>query len=409
MPDRKGSQLGAPSSLLASDYLLGVRPTESDPGNRNIRITPAALSNYVPALYARVTTAQARTLQTEADVFPNRLYYIESQSGVVYITHGLFDAATFSPVALRRNLDGTYTSGTYTLTDSTEVFEEGAPDSGNTFLTDWLVVNAPYGKYQIGQTVPDAGKTPVQSILNAFSGVLYPTYTVAALSIDMSASPTGEVGEVVINTIGDLFTPGDAGSLTNNRLFVDGQQVASGLGNTLSKALSMTRALTPKSIHGLVSYNEGDRKTTSTGEDDDRNAAIRNPNAPQAAEADFHSETLSFRGFYRLFWGAASVAPATSAQVRALPGNQLTSAGNQFTLTTGTTEKTFAIVLPPGLSLVSVTDLDNLNANITTAYVAQPTISVNNAGGIPVPGYTPYVYQAAGPYGSSARHLFQFA
>jgi hypothetical protein len=121
------------------------------------------------------------------------------------------------------------------------------------------------------------------------------------------------------------------------------------------------------------------------------------------------SADLVITGSYALFFGPTTAAPTTSASVRSLPQSQLVAQGNTGTLNTGTTALKLAIVLPPGRTLQSVTDLDNQGLNLTAKYVAQPTISVNDASGTPVPGYTPYVLSIATPYTASARHAFTYA
>lgn len=121
------------------------------------------------------------------------------------------------------------------------------------------------------------------------------------------------------------------------------------------------------------------------------------------------SADLVIAGSYPLFFGAASAAPTSSAAARALPQTQPAAQRNTGILNTGTTALKMAIVLPPGRTLQSVVDLDNQNLNLTAKYVAQATISVNDAGGNPVPGYTPYVLSIATPYTASARHQFTYA
>ena len=119
------------------------------------------------------------------------------------------------------------------------------------------------------------------------------------------------------------------------------------------------------------------------------------------------SADIIISGAYRLFFGPG---PATTgAAIRALAGSQLAPGGGSGTLNTGTTATVFTIVLPPGRTLTGVTDLDSLNANLTSAYVPQPTISVPDAGGVPVPGYTPYVLSAAIAYSATKRHAFTYA
>ena len=90
------------------------------------------------ALYQRLSSTQARALQNEEEVYPNRLYEITPAPLVLQagqepppdngigsrkiLTTGLFDGISFSPVAVRVEADGTFTPGRYTLTDTEESF-----------------------------------------------------------------------------------------------------------------------------------------------------------------------------------------------------------------------------------------------------------------------------------------------
>jgi hypothetical protein len=91
----------------------------------------------------------------------------------------------------------------------------------------------------------------------------------------------------------------------------------------------------------------------------------------------------------------------TSAGVRSLT-KRLENVGNVFTLTTGNTNTIFQLWLPTGISLVSVIDLDALNANITASYTSE-SLSVNDAGGTPIVG-TLYTFTSSVPYTTSHAH-----
>jgi len=106
---------------------------------------------------------------------------------------------------------------------------------------------------------------------------------------------------------------------------------------------------------------------------------------------------------YLLFYGPAASIPNNSAGVRALPNNRFTNAGNVFNLNTGNSLIRFVIALPPGVTITQVIDLDALNANITSEYVSQGTVSVLDAGGNSV-NYTVYAMTQAIPYSSNHRH-----
>lgn len=114
------------------------------------------------------------------------------------------------------------------------------------------------------------------------------------------------------------------------------------------------------------------------------------------------SADVVYSGYNKIFYGTG--AALTSAAARALSGQQLTSQGNSFTLNTGTSATQFTILVPPGKALGSVIDQDAANTPITGDYVAQATISVNNAAGVAVPGYTPYLKTQSASYGINHRH-----
>lgn len=112
-------------------------------------------------------------------------------------------------------------------------------------------------------------------------------------------------------------------------------------------------------------------------------------------------------GRYLLGFGAVAAAPTTSAQARAL-NTQLAQDSGAFTLNTGTTHTRFAVVLPPGKVLQSVTDIDNQNLNLTAKYELQPLITVNDAAGNPVANYRLYLLAQATPYTVNARHVVTY-
>lgn len=238
---------------------------------------------------------------------------------------------------------------------------------------------------------------------------ILPTYATASLALTQSPPTDGEVGETVADTLTATFNQADAGALTSIQINRDGVRVSTASTTSpFTRNSNAVRVLCSIAYQAFVSYAAGAAKPVPPSNAlDTRPAAVRNPSVPQAAEVNLGSNVLYLNGYYRLFFGAASTSPADSAAVRALPQNQLTNQGNQGTLSTGTTASTFAIALPPGYKLLSVFDLDNQGANITAAYKAQDTLRVNDAGGTPH-DYFLYLYRAAGPYPTSARHQFTY-
>jgi len=115
--------------------------------------------------------------------------------------------------------------------------------------------------------------------------------------------------------------------------------------------------------------------------------------------------TLTYYQAY--FFGSSATVPAVSADVRALPVNQLTYLGNSFILNTGTTNRIFNIAIPASKSLQSVVDEDAMNFDITSFFTST-TMSVNDAGGA-AQSYKLYTMIAAIPYTSNHRFVVTIA
>lgn len=285
----------------------------------------------------------------------------------------------------------------------------GPPAMAEQNITVSLPSGVTFGKYSNGQVMPTAGKTFEQILRDAAIADIAPTYTPATIILSQSSPAIAEVGTAYINTLTAAFTKNDAGNLSAIRIEKKGVQLGLG-GSSASIARTDTDAY-PLGVTDYIAYANyaagSPKNYTPSGTPDARTPAVRTANAPQAAENNFASATVTLTGQYKLFYGPVATAPSNSANVRALPSNRFTGSGNAFTLNTGTTQKIFAIAMPATMSLVSVIDADALNANITSNYVLS-TFSVNDAGGNAV-AYKVYVLANAVPYPSSHQHLVTVA
>ena len=144
----------------------------------------------------------------------------------------------------------------------------------------------------------------------------------------------------------------------------------------------------------LISYSEG----TNTKDDIDGNTY---PNTIGAGADE--SPSLNYLGYLPVFYGPTATKNITSANVRTNLTKRLENTGNVFNLATGNTHKIFQLWLPPGTNLVSVIDLDALNANITGSYASEALI-VNDISGDPIAVGTLYTLTADVPYNDSHRH-----
>lgn len=262
-----------------------------------------------------------------------------------------------------------------------------------------------FGHFQDGDVVPATGKTAREVILLAAIDSKYPTYQPASVYLAQSAPADGEVGEAVNNALTASFAVNDAGALLNLRILRGGALLgAVGHASPTQATDSTVRVLGAVTYQASADYSAGAVKNVQPDNTPDpRPAQVRSPYARQAAENGYLSGPVNLSGYYRFFWGPVASNPASSAQVRALPGTRLTNAGNQFTLDTGATTNKFAIAFPANRSLQSVIDADALNADITSQYQVS-TLNVNDAGGNPAPYKIALMTQAV-PYSSSHRHI----
>jgi len=179
-----------------------------------------------------------------------------------------------------------------------------------------------------------------------------------------------------------------------------GAQIAGSYPSTLTTdsqtATSYKMLLGSNTWTVTVSYDAGVQPYDSAG----------NPfNSPlPAGTTSPSSRTLT--GRYLRFYGFAASTPASSAQVRGLPQSAFQTANvNTFNLNTGSVLTKFVVALPPSRTISQVIDLDALNANITSQYVFQGTITVNDGGGSGDPQtYNLYEMNIGAPYSSNHRH-----
>jgi len=105
---------------------------------------------------------------------------------------------------------------------------------------------------------------------------------------------------------------------------------------------------------------------------------------------------------FPIFFDSVAVKPTTSAEIVALD-SRLVSNGNVFTLDTGTSNSVFCFWLPETVDLVSVVDLDALNAVITNSYESE-IFTINVVGyDDPIEGKL-YTMTQGVPYDNNHRH-----
>jgi hypothetical protein len=237
-----------------------------------------------------------------------------------------------------------------------------------------------------------ADKQDLVNVKNAL--IVHPIYTAPVLTLSSPQSSNFyEVGEQVNVSLSALFTQKDGGSVVSYQIQKNGSQVAAT--SQFSETISMMVAAT--TYQSLATYLQGPIKKNNFNEDDATG---------RISASSVTSNNVSFQGYYATWYGPTVVVPSNSANVRALSGKLLTAQSNSAILNTGASQTMFAIVTPAAKSLASVVDLDALNLSITSEYVYQGVITVNNAGGVPVAGFKLYLKTSGVAYSSNHRHQF---
>ena len=311
-----------------------------------------------------------------------------SNSGDIYTSDIYLDNIRFSDGSVQSTAALPSTSG-YLIDQNTSGVAQNAADIvaisgllgsvGETFDNDLTVALAggkTFGRYEDGDTIPSSGLSAVDVITLAVTEPIDP-------SVSLSVSPsTIETGTTAIsNTLSFSYTINNPGAT------VASVSLEFRRGNTGSWTVLTTNTGLTSYVHSFVnaSADQINYRYVVTDSQGSTATATRN---------------VSFS--YQVFYGPTSSVPTTSADVRALPSSRFLSAGNTFTLNTGSTEVNFSVAMPSTQSITQVIDLDALNANITAEYVNNP-FNVDDGGGTPVL-YNVYTMTIAIPYSSDHRH-----
>lgn len=256
------------------------------------------------------------------------------------------------------------------------------------------------------------GKTVNMIIQDLLVPTLNPTLTAPSISsFSQNLTTTQEVGLSVTPTFTTNFSRGSISpQYTSASPFRSGlptKYVYSGTGNNRTVASSSstdTSAATGATVLALGSNTWSVYVAFATGVQP-KDSAGGNFSSPLASGSTSVSNT-TITGQYLRFYGANASSVTNSAQVRALPSSAFQSANvNTFNLNTGNALTKFIVALPPGRTISSVIDLDALNANITSSYVFQGTVSVNTGGGSgSAVLYNVYEMNLGAPYSSSHAH-----
>lgn len=348
---------------------------------------------------------------------------IQVGSGRLVISNGNFvDLAgyiqTFIPALTRTNTNSTLItlSGLNNSNIQVDIQLSATPDNALVVMGDGLYVQTPgvnrrftsnlqvylapgktFGKYTNGDIIPAINKFADEVIMDAIREAVDPTYDFP-------------VGTLTANVVQGFYEIGTSLTIEFTAVFLQndgGPQNAYVLKKTGNPSLSSdeifieTLTITASAVayHGTYSYDAGTVQYDNN---------LGDPTDNPIGADDVDTNTLTYTGVRKIFYGNSIAAPTDSTGVRALPQNRLANAGNVFNLTTGSTNTFFTICIPATMSIVNIIDLDALDAEMTAEYELQGLASINDAGGTPY-SVKVYVMQNAIPYTTSHRHQITIA
>ena len=240
-----------------------------------------------------------------------------------------------------------------------------------------------------GDIVPQ-GSTITQFVKQLIQKVVNPTYTNPTSNVSSSPNSKQEIGSQVTYTITPSFNQNDAGSLEYVTIYRNDVE------------LSYTS--------GAIPYVDSDRVVEAGTSEykakfDYAQGDVKNDNFGDAyptgrIEAGSIESIVGVSGAYYKWFGSLPLEPSLSSDVRSLSN----SFSNSFELQTGSTDTVMSIAVPSTNNLISVIDLDALNANITSDYILSTTLTQIEDGGGNLVSYKVYVLNLAIPYSSNHRH-----
>lgn len=322
---------------------------------------------------------------------PNKKYYVSTEDGE--ITEEVYTnsdnlvryiGTAYDNTTLLFNPDPTYING-----HGTEINEVSirANTGGSSIFQDDIVVslsnNKTLGKYENGETIPSAGKSPEEVMRMIAIETIDPTFVNPSLTLSSSVTGVREVGVNLAITLTAIFNRGqikgkivngvwDANAEQNKRAGVATKYLFDGTsnGNNNVKTISnYTTKLGANTFSAVVEYESGPQPIDSAG---------NNYNSP--LPSGNISRTTSYTGVYRRFFGSSSNNNIdNSTDVRALPQTALDNASTTFFLDTGNVNRSFYIVIPDSRTLEKVVNR-NTNATVTSGFI-ESTIQVEDAGG----------------------------
>jgi hypothetical protein len=348
---------------------------------------------YGEVLYTNLIAAQNNILQaTFTNIIPEGTF---AEVGRMAITVGCTDLASGNAQYYPTNSGGGSSGGssgstiwgsiTGNLYDQLDLYEVIVSDDP---IPVTLAPNKTFGKWVNGQTIP-AGMNLRQLIIDACTEYLNPAFS----SFDVSGQATTvEVGTTLSGV--KVFN----WSITQNSGVVSTVDIIDNTGSTILVDDTPNDGSQAVTVNTITLNSSGTTQSWKlTG---------NNSNGPSINSGNFVVTSL-----FNRYWGATptlitdpSDGTANRLYALGLPSIAFkTNGANTFTLVTGTTYKDFVVILPPGITITSVVDTGNLNANLTQYYILS-SVTLKDAGGTNR-AYNQYTLRLGAQYSISTNHV----
>ncbi len=266
------------------------------------------------------------------------------------------NAATATKLAATKNINGIAFDG------SADII---VPAKFTNNVTINLSGSKSLGKYPNGATIPAAGKTLDEFLLDLVTESIHPTYTAPTVSISSDKTASYEIGtNIGTVTLSSSFTQNNAGTATGTTYFKDDVSLGAGVSTNNHGVLS-----TSISYSVTVTYGAG---TTV------KNNNLGTPDATGQIPAGSKSSSLTISTFANKYWGSSTSNSINDATLIAGTNENSGKAKSTFTVPITGGSKYIFYAYPASLgalSSISVEGFGSLDAFTLT------TRNVTNASG----------------------------
>jgi len=264
------------------------------------------------------------------------------------------NAATATKLAASKNINGIAFDGSGDVT---------IPAKFTNNVTINLSGSKSLGKYANGATIPTAGKTLDEFLLDLVTESIPPTYVPPTVSISSNQSGSYEIGTTINVTLSNTFTQNNGGSATGTTYFKNSVSLGTGVSTNNHGVLS-----TSISYSVTVTYGVG---TTVL------NNNLGTPDATGQIPAGSKSSSLTISPFAYKYWGSSASNSIDDATLRTGTNENSGKAKSSFTIPISGTKYIF-YAYPASLGVLSSISVGGFDSFET---FTKTTRDVTNASG----------------------------